>query len=287
VIPLFPCPVELALGSPASMVAACGAHPELSAPQEGPSPEIATPVVRLDSPQAQLARARGVRSSALRASGADRERLVARALEELHGLRLLFPDDRRSSAEAAHLAGSMLARVGKVAEALEELALARDLGRGSSLAARAELEIGRLERRRDRGEAALDAFFAAGSDPAASRSTSDEAWLEAAALWSESGCAGEARRAWRRVAERGADPVDRIRAFDRLGRAWIDAGDLEAACGVLDECLGAFAEAAAEDTERGARTRRALERMSLARELARRIDQRRARDIERGTRAGS
>jgi len=260
--------------------AALGTVPVL---QEERPAEIATSVVRLGSAEEQLAHAQILRSTMSRCVGPERGRRCDEALEAFRAVRRLHPGARAQGAEASYQAGRMLASAGRVAEAREELDSARELGQGSALGPRSEFEIGRLERRLGRAGEALDAFFAAASDPDASRSTCDAAWLEVGSLWAEAGRSDDARRAWRRVAERGAEPLDRIRAFDRLGRTWIEAGDLEAAGGVLHECLIELSPLVSEETERGARTRRALESMQLVQQLARRIEERRGHEAAKGS----
>jgi len=259
------------------------------------TPTVGTRVPRLPTPAAQLAYARRLKRTLVHEApgaraardsedpgdrrdppdprdGSGRER----AVEAYRAVRVHHPRARAAGAEAAFRAGELLRAAGEPARALAEFEVAGELGENTAFRARARLEIGHLHRRARRAQPALDAYLRVASDPTAARTHRDEAWLWAGLLWREAERLDDARRAWRRVAEHGVDPLDRIRAFDRLGLLWIDGGDLEAAAGVLDECARALGGQASEETPQGARIRRGLGRMRVAAELARRIEQRKA-----------
>ena len=112
------------------------------------------------------------------------------------------------------------------------------------------------------------------ADAAARASHRDDAWLWSGQIWKREGRLEEARTAWRRVAEHGEDPLDRIRAFDLLGELWLEKDDIEAACGVLNECLQALTQAALEETRKGERVRNGMLRMRLVDVLPRAIARR-------------
>ena len=95
----------------------------------------------------------------------------------------------------------------------------------------------------------------------------DEAWLWAGKAWNVLGKDEDARRAWAAVARTGSDALDRIQAYDLIGLSWIEAGDPEAAAGVLDQCLNALREESREETRNGNRIRDALFRMRVVGEL--------------------
>ncbi len=238
-------------------------------------PAIQTLVARLASAEAQLAHARRLRQRMFRASSEERASRLEGVLEALRAVRIHFPENQRAGAEACYHAGRLLSPRGREEEALRELDLGCALGQGTEWRSRSLLEIGRIHRRAGRLHPALDAFLAVSADPLAPRSDADEAWLEVGSLWHGQGKIEDACRAWKRVAHLGSDPLDRIRAFDRLGLASVDAEDLEAAAGVLHQCLQQLSPIALEETELGERVRRALERMPLVRALQRAVQARR------------
>ncbi len=262
-------------GAMAGLLAFLVALPGTTAAQQEQQPAIQTLVARLASAEAQLAHARSLRQRMFRASSEERAMRLEGVLEALRAVRIHYPADRRAGAEACYHAGRLLSTRGREEEALRELDLGCALGRGTEWCSRGLLEIGRIHRRAGRLQPALDAFLAVSADPTAPRSDGDEAWLEVGSLWHRQGKTEDACRAWTRVAHHGNDPLDRIRAFDRLGLAWVDAGDLEAAGGVLHQCLQELSPLALEETEIGERVRRALERMLLVRALQRGVQARR------------
>ena len=238
-----------------------------------PSP-LAPVVPRLETAEAQLAHARRLKQLRAGESAEVRAFWRLRAVDAYRAVRLHHPEARRTCSEAAFRAGELLRAAREATHALAEFEVAYELGRGTEFRARSRLEIGHLHRRAGRSALALDAYLCVASDPASARAHADEAWLRAGLAWRDAGRLEDARRAWRRVAEHGVDPLDRIHAFDHLGMLWVERGDLEAAAGVLNECLRALADAASEETANGTRVRRGLGRMRLVEELPRRVARR-------------
>ena len=130
---------------------------------------------------------------------------------------------------------------------------------------------------------ALNAYLDVVADSKSGPAQRDDAWLWAGRVWKDRGQLDEARRAWRSVATRGADPIDRIQAFDYLGLLWVEEEDLEAAAGVLDGCLRQLSESALEETHSGERVRKALQRMRLVDALPRAIELRKRSRRAEGT----
>jgi len=237
-------------------------------------------VPRMDSASAQIAYARGLKRSMAGREGRERALRREMAIEAYRAVRIHHPRVSSCGAEGAFRAGELLRAGGRTAEALAELEKARELGRRTPFRARASLEIGHIHRREGRRRPALDAYLRVASDPRAAHEHRDDAWLWAGFVWKELGRLQEARDAWRSVTRTGADPIDRILAFDYLALAWVDAGDLEAAAGVLDECVRAHSELALEETRSGERVRKALLRMRVVAALPRAVEERRSKSRE-------
>jgi tetratricopeptide (TPR) repeat protein len=243
---------------------------------------IETVVPRMASAGAQLAHARSLKQRMNAHPGGELAAWRRRAVEAYRAVRLFHPDARALAVEAAFRAGEILRAAGDEAEALAEFRWAAEHGAGE-FRVRARLEIGHLHRRALRFQEALEAYLDVGGDPAASAARREDAWLWAGTAWKRLGSVEEARGAWRRVAERGTDPLARITAFDELGLSYVEASELEGAAGVLDQCLGALSASALEETERGERVRNALLRMRVVEELSRAIARRRDAGTARGT----
>ena len=243
---------------------------------------LETFVPRLSDAEAQLDHARRVKRTMYERREDARPFWRKLAVEAYQAVRAFHPDERERCVEGAFRAGELLRAGGDDDGALEEFAWAAQQAAGD-FSTRARLEIGHLHRRNERSRLALDAYLDVAGNPRATASRRDDAWLWAGQVWRAKGRIEDARRAWRRVAERAHDPLDRIRAFDLLGALWLAENDLEAACGVLNECLRDLAEAALEETSRGEEVRNALLRMRIVDELPRAIARRNSSSQNTGT----
>ena len=230
-------------------------------------------VPRMHDAAAQLDHARRLKRKMY--SQAEESRAFWRKLtvEAYQAVRAFHGKERALAVEASFRAGELLRTGGEEAAALDEFGWAARQGEGA-FSTRAKLEIAHLHRRNDRDRKALDAYLDVAADARADPFHRDDAWLWAGVLWKRTDRREDALRAWRRVAERGKDPLDRIRAYDFLGLDWLEEGDPEAACGVFNECLRALSEAALEETRNGERVRNALLRMRLVEEIPRAVAER-------------
>ncbi len=244
---------------------------------------LASAVPRMASAEAQLTHARRLKRE-MNAKRGD-ELAASRRLtsEAYRAVRLFHPEARALAVESAFRAGEILRAGGDEARALFEFRWAAQHGAESAFRARAQLEIGHLERRALRWREALEAYLDVAGDPAASAARREDAWSWAGTSWKALGQLEDARNAWRRVAEHGTDPLARITAFDELALSYVDELELEGAAGILDQCLRALSASALEETEQGERVRNALLRMRVVDELARAITRRRDSSAEQGT----
>ena len=251
----------------------------LAAGQERPGKDerrwIETYVPRLETPTAQLAHARRLKRNLEGAQPEERIFWRKLAVEAYQAVRL-FHTDVAAAAEASFRAGELLRAGGEDERALSEFQNAELIGTGTEFRSRARLEIGHLHRKNARPREALDAYLRVTADAAGESIRRDDAWYWAGVVWRAEERLDDARSAWRRVAEHGVDPLDRVQAFDAIALSYLELGDLEAAAGVLNECLAALSERALEETSEGERVRNALLRMrvvdALQRAIARKND---------------
>lgn len=208
----------------------------------------------------------------------ERERL--QAIEDYRAIRRRFPGAREECAEAAYRAAELLRAMGDLPAARRELLIASDQPAGVVYRYRALLELGHWDRRERADESALRHLASLERDALAPIHLRDEASYWIGAIECTQGRLADARRTWTRLAEHGEDPLDRIRAYDRIAQLAIDAGDLEAAAGVLDQCRTALLPIAEEQTRTGERVRLALASMRALEELPRAVERRgRARKL--------
>lgn len=236
----------------------------------------AAAVPRLASAKAQLEHATGLKKALRGAEGDARDAARKAAIDGYRAVREYFPDDAPACAEAAFRAGELLRASDDLTGAAAEFTIARDRGHGTDFRVRAMLEIGHLDRRAKRLQPALATYEAVVAEESASARQKDEASLWAGRVHADLEHYADARRVWQRVADKGDDPLDRIRAWDFLVSLLIDQGDLEGAAGVLERCRESLSEAAAEESKLGERVRAALASMRCIEDLARAIEKRRA-----------
>ena len=251
--------------------AVCGQVSERPPTARRTAPE---PIPRLPTAARQLAHARGLKGRRQGASDSMKLVWADRAISAYRAVRELHPKVPSSGAEAAFRAGLLFVATARPELGVEELEAAVALGEGTEFRPRARMEIGHVHRRAKRYGRALDAYLELAFDPGDARDHRDDAWLHAGDAWRARGELCDARRAWRFVSAGADDPCTRVFAFDRLGILKLDAGDLEGAADILNECVRSVTESALERTHRGERVRRALANMHLVDELPRQVEAR-------------
>lgn len=255
-----------------SLAALTAAGAQAGARGQEPRSWIETVVPRMDTAEAQLGHARRLKRQMAEKEGKELDFWRKLTVEAYQAVRVFHPAARAAAVEGAFRAGEILRAAGQDEGALQEFAWAAAHGEASEFRVRARLEIGHLHRRAQRWREALEAYLDAAADASASPPRREDAWLWVGTSWKALGLLEDARRTWRRVAEQGTDVLARVTAYDELGRLLIEAGDLEGAAGLLDECLRALSGRALEETEEGERLRRALLRMRIVEELPRAIE---------------
>ena len=236
---------------------------------EGTALDVRVP--RMGEAQAQLAYARRLKVSMYGREGKEREFWRSLAVEAYQAVALFHPDALELVAEAHFRAGELLRAGERYEESLREFRACRSLGGATAFPARAGLEIGHVQRRLGNSRAALDAYLEVVSSAGTAAPQRDDAWLWAGRLWHAEGRREDARRAWRAVADGDGDTLDRILAFDYLALSWVEVSDLEAAAGVLNQCVQALSEKALEETRHGEEVRKAMLRMHAIEALQKEI----------------
>lgn len=234
----------------------------------------ATSTPKLDTAKAQLEHAASLKKALRGLEGEARDQARKEAIAAYRSVREYFGGDANASAEAAFRAGELLRSADDSTGALAEFTIARDRGAGTDFRVRAMLEIGHLERRAKRLQQAIAAYEAVVADDTATARQKDDASLWVGRVYSDLERPADARRVWQRVAEKGDDPLDRVRAYDFMVSALVDANDLEGAAGTLARCREALADVAQEESKLGERVRSALAAMRSIDELARAVEKR-------------
>jgi len=246
----------------------------LRPPWSAPAVEGPEAVPRLESAAAQLAHASTLKAAMRGKEGEARESARRAALAAYRAVRQHFAADARACAEASFRAGELLRAASDAAGAIAEFQVARERGAETPFRVRAALEIGHIHRRDGRHAEALAMYEGVLAEAAATPSQRDDASYWIGQVHASANRIEDARRAWKRVAEDGEDPLDRIRAWDAIALTYVASGDLEGAAGVVERCREALAEVAAEETKLGERVRDALTTMRVLDELQRSVRER-------------
>lgn len=238
-------------------------------------------VPKLESARAQLDHADDLRRKVRGADEASRQAARASAAAAYRAVREHYPAEAAACAEAAYRRADLVRQSGDVESARAEYAVARERGAGTPFRVRASLELGHLERRAKRAPEAIAAYEAVVADPAAGPGQRDDASLWLGRVLADLGRGDDAVRTWKRVAENGDDPLDRIRAFDQWAQLLVAKTDLEGAAGVVERCREQLADAAQEESRLGERVRAALTNMRAVDELARAVEKRERKDASK------
>ncbi len=217
-------------------------------------------------------RALGMLRAARRASGARRVELRREAAASLSALGGEHPGDLELGCEARFRAAEAWLALGDEPAARREYARLGRLETPAEWRCRAWFELGQLERRSERWSEALAAYLRAASTEGGARRWRDEAALWAAKTHAARRDFEAARRLFAWTAEHSPDVFVRIRAFDEWALSFVAVEDLGAAAGVLEACRGATRKLAFEETARGERVLRALERMRCIAALERAVE---------------
>jgi tetratricopeptide (TPR) repeat protein len=280
-LPLWPAaPLLLSL----SGLATAAPPPRPAATQAGSSAAAEEPVKKCENAEAQLKLATELRNALRGLEGGERDAARARALAACRAVRQYFPGEGWACAEAAFRAGELLRAAGDLAGAAAEFQAAREQKGESPFRLRALLELGHMQRKDKQLERALASYEAALGDPGATPGQRDEASLWAGSVYRDLQRPADARRVWQRVADAGEDPLDRIRAFDRIASLLVETGDLEGAAGTIERCKEVLAGPAAEETRTGERVRSALQNMRAIEELQRAVERKQSGGEEKRTR---
>jgi tetratricopeptide (TPR) repeat protein len=235
--------------------------------------ELDVPRSATSAEQLRLARAWVLRARHLRAASTAPEAL-RRALRACAVVEEAFPGEPAACAEAAFRSAQLLRAHGERERALTALAHARERGRGTPWAARAWLECASVLRRSGDRAGARTALLRATQEHVLLPRQRRAAWYALGRIHLEEGRFDEARAAWEWIAGCDGSPLDRLRAFDAIGRSWLEQGELEAAAGTLHRLRVELAPALAERTRTGARLRAAVGRLVLESTLERAIRER-------------
>jgi tetratricopeptide (TPR) repeat protein len=178
-----------------------------------------------------------------------------------------FPDAKEEVAMAAFRLGELKRSLGKSDEACEAFAKVVASGGSRRLAGRAILETGHIHRRAKELGKALESYRKAATEFSDETGSRDDSLYWIGVIHEQNKDYAKSREAWQAVADRGVDPLDRVRAFDRIALSHIKEGNRTEAHAAVEQAKSALHEIAADPSSRGARVKKALDRMRAIRSL--------------------
>ncbi|HET6202640.1 MAG TPA: tetratricopeptide repeat protein [Planctomycetota bacterium] len=225
-------------------------------------------VPRQADARAQIRYAASIRREGRGLKGDERIDHLKRVAAGFEAVAAYFPESKSECAEALFRLGEVRRTLGDRAGAVAAFEGVVANGSHRRFAARALLEIGNVRRRAKEGAKALEAYARVVEQYPDEKGYRDDAWMWTGNVHAAARNHEAARAAWLKVAEEGEDPVDRIRAYDRIAGSHLVEGKNAEAASTLERCRAAFAELAEEPTSRGSRVKRALAGMKSAAKIA-------------------
>jgi tetratricopeptide (TPR) repeat protein len=204
---------------------------------------------------------------AIRGKGEERRAAVEQAAAAYAAVLASFPDAKEEVAMAAFRIGELKRSLGKTDEAREAFSKVVSSGGSRRLAARAVLETAHIHRRAKEMGKALESYRKAAVEFADEAGNRDDALYWIGVLQEQNKEYAKSREAWQAVADRGVDPLDRVRAFDRIALSHMKEGNRADAHATVEQARTALHDIAADPSTRGARVKRALDRMRAVRAL--------------------
>lgn len=204
---------------------------------------------------------------AVKSEGAERRRALEAVAKAYEAVVLQYPEAKAEGAMASFRLGEIRRTLGDFEGALEAFEKAASAQGDRRLQARALYETAQTLRRRKELGKAMAAYRRVVLEVPEEAATRDDALAWIGVLHERSGEHAKAREAWQAVADRGQDPLDRVRAFDRMALSHVKEGNRELAAETVERARAALLDAASEPSSRGARVKKALERMRAVRAL--------------------
>lgn len=217
--------------------------------------------------KAQLKHAAAVKKGVRGLKGEERRAKLKDVAEAYSAVARYFPESAAEVAEAHFRVGEIRRTIGDREGALVSFEKTLESKGNRKFSARAALEIGHLHRRAKKLPESVVAYLRAAREFADQADPRDEGLLWAGKVKLSLKEADAARGFWKEVAEKGADPLDQIKAWDLIASSLLAEGKPAEAGAAVEQCQHALAQAASEPTNRGARVKKALERMKSVKKL--------------------
>jgi tetratricopeptide (TPR) repeat protein len=202
---------------------------------------------------------------AVKGEGAVRRKAMEEAAKAYEAVLVKYPDAKEEASTAAFRLGELRRLLGNFDGARDAFAKVVATGGNRRLSARAVLETAHLHRRSQELGKALEAYRKVVLEFPDETSTRDDALYWIGSLHQQSKDFGKAREAWQAVADRGVDPLDRVRAFDCVAMSYVKEGKRDEAAATIEKARVALHDMASDPSSRGARVKKALDRMRAVR----------------------
>jgi tetratricopeptide (TPR) repeat protein len=205
----------------------------------------------------------------VRGKGEERRAAVEQALASYNAVLEYYPEAKHEVSMGLFRIAELKRSLGLLDDAREAFRKVVELGADRKLSARALFESAHIYRKSREFGKALEMYRKTAVEFNDVASTRDDSLYWIGTLHMQNKDYEKARESWRAVAERGADALDRVRAFDRIAGSFLKQGKTDTATQTIQEAKQALHEAASEPSSHGARVKKALDRMTTIRAIER------------------
>lgn len=231
------------------------------------APAHAADTPKQSDAKAQMKFAASVKKGTRGLKGEERREKLKEAAEAYSAVARFFPEAGAEVAESHFRIGEIRRTIGDREGALISFEKSVASMGSRKFGARSLLEIGHLHRRAKKLPEALGSYLKSAREFADQADPRDESLLWAGKTKLALKEPEAARGFWKEVTEKGADPIDQIKAWDLIANSYIAEGKQAEASAAVEQCRHALAQAAEEPTNRGARVKKALDRMKSVKKI--------------------
>lgn len=217
--------------------------------------------------KAQLKYASSLKKGVRGLKGEERRAKLKEVAEAYSAVSRFFPESLTEVAESHFRVGEIRRSIQDRDGALISFEKAIESKGHRKFGARAALEIGHLHRKAKKYPEAATSYLRAAREFSEQADPRDEGLLWAGKVKLLLKEAEAARGFWKEVAEKGADPLDQVKAWDLIAGSYLAEGKNAEASAAVEQCRHTLASAAEEPSSKGARVKKAIEKMKSAKKI--------------------
>lgn len=229
---------------------------------------IAAEIPKQSDAKAQIKFARSLKKETHGLKGEEKREKLKEVALAYASVPSYFPNAAAENAEAYFRLGGIRRSINDREGAMLAYEKTLETNGNRKFSARALLEIGHLHRRAKSFDTAIASYEKIGKDFADQADQRDSGLIWIGKLRFQQKNSDAARAAWQQVAEKGEDPVDRAKAYDLIAGSYLSESKQGDAAATIEKCKQVLAPFAEEPGTKGARVKRALEKLKTPAKLS-------------------